>query len=142
MFGVIWISENMVGTVQPQLKVPNVVDNPDGWGPLEGFVMLENQLQNVPYAPFSKNERIGRVVDWTCKYNAWPNARSGKESSVFDFVFDEADEESFRLVDGKPPPNPIFGPRWRFQQQRHLLSNMRVRYTRVNGRGLTVLGGI
>ena len=83
----------MVGTVQAQLKVPNVVDNPDGWGPLEGFVMLENQLQNVPYAPFSKNERIGRVADWTRNYNAWPNARSREESSVFDFVFDEENEE-------------------------------------------------
>lgn len=110
----------MVGTVQPQLKVPNVADNPDGWGPPDGFVMLENQLQNVPYAPFSKNERVGRVADWTRNYNARPNARSGQESSVFDFVFDEADEESFRLVDGKPPPKPRFGPRWRFQQQRQL----------------------
>jgi len=110
----------MVGTLQPQLKVPNVADNPDGWGPPDGFVMLENQLQNVPYAPFSKNERVGRVADWTRNYNARPNARSGQESSVFDFVFDEADEESFRLVDGKPPPKPRFGPRWRFQQQRQL----------------------
>ena len=54
MFGVFWISENMVGTVQPQLKVPNVADKPNDWGPSEGFVMLENQLQNVPYALFSK----------------------------------------------------------------------------------------
>ena len=132
----------MVGTVQAQLKVPNVVDNLDGWGPLEGFVMLENQLQNVPYAPFSKNERIVRVSYWTCNYNAWPNARSGKESSVFDFVFDEVDKESFRLVDRKPPPKPRFGSRRRFQQQRHLLSDTILRNTRVNGRGLTGLGGI
>ena len=83
----------MVGIVQPQLKVPHVADNTDGWGPLRGFVMLENQLQNVLYAPFSKNERIGRVADWTRNYNDRPNARSGKESSVFDFVFDEADKE-------------------------------------------------
>ena len=79
----------MVGTVQPQLKFPNVADNPDGWGLPERFVMLENQLQNVPYAPFSKNERIGRVADWTRNYNAWPNARRGKESGVFDFFFNE-----------------------------------------------------
>jgi translation initiation factor 3 subunit D len=109
----------MVGTKQPQLKIPNVADNPDGWGPLEDHIMLENQLQNVPYAPFSKNERLGRVADWTRNYNVRPNTRSGQES-VFDFIFDEADEESFRLVDGKPPPKPRFGPRWRFQQQRQL----------------------
>lgn len=42
------------------------------------------------------------------------------EVSVFDYAYDEADEESFRLVDGKPPPRPKFGPRWRFQQQQQL----------------------
>eukprot|EP00252_Welwitschia_mirabilis_P007440 TRINITY_DN18800_c0_g1_i2.p1 TRINITY_DN18800_c0_g1~~TRINITY_DN18800_c0_g1_i2.p1 ORF type:complete len:554 (-),score=65.66 TRINITY_DN18800_c0_g1_i2:472-2133(-) len=110
----------MVGTRQLQLKVPDIVDNPDGWGPPEGPVMLENQLQNVPYAPFSKTEKLGRVADWTRNFSARPSTRSGQEYSVFDFAFDEADEESFRLVDGKPPPKPKFGPRWRFQQQRQL----------------------
>lgn len=110
----------MVGVRQPQLTVPNVADNPDGWGPPEGPAVLENQLQNVPYAPFSKGEKLGRVADWTRNFNARPNARGGQEYSVFDFAFDEADEESFRLVDGKPPPRPKFGPRWRFQQQRQL----------------------
>ena len=68
----------MVGTMQLQLKVPNVADNPDGLDPPEGFVMLENRLQSVPYALFSKNERIGRIADWKRNYNAWPNERRGK----------------------------------------------------------------
>eukprot|EP00249_Psilotum_nudum_P010805 c22778_g1_i1 orf=388-2046(-) len=110
----------MVATKQPQLKVPVVADNPDGWGPPDGSAALQNQLQNVPYAPFSKSERLGRVADWTRSFTARPGVRSGGEYSVFDFAYDEADEESFRLVDGKPPPRPRFGPRWRFQQQRQL----------------------
>ena len=81
----------MVGIVQPQLKVPHVADNIDGWGPLRGFVMLENQLQNVLYAPFSINERIGRVADWTRNYNAQLSERRGQESTILDFVFGEAD---------------------------------------------------
>ena len=81
----------MVGKVQPQLKVPNVAKNPHGWGPPERFVMLENQIQNVPYSPFSKNERIGRVADWTRNYNAQLSERRGQESTILDFVFGEAD---------------------------------------------------
>lgn len=38
------IFENMVRTKKPQLKVPNVADNPDGWGPQDDHVILENQL--------------------------------------------------------------------------------------------------
>lgn len=109
-----------------KLKVPEIADNPDGWGPPETAAALQNQLQNVPYAPFSKSDRLGRVADFT-RGGFVPRAGGGGrgggapvEYSVFDFAFDEADEVSFRLVDGKPPPRPRFGPRWRFNQQKQL----------------------
>eukprot|EP00250_Pteridium_aquilinum_P013406 c21320_g1_i1 orf=171-1838(+) len=112
--------------VAPKLKVPEIADNPDGWGPPEAVAALQNQLQNVPYAPFSKSDRLGRVADFT-RGGFVPRGGGGgrgggatAEYSVFDFAFDEADEVSFRLVDGKPPPRPRFGPRWRFQQQKQL----------------------
>lgn len=112
--------------VAPKLKVPEIADNPDGWGPPEAAAALQNQLQNVPYAPFSKSDRLGRVADFT-RGGFAPRAGGGgrgggapAEYSVFDFAFDEADEVSFRLVDGKPPPRPRFGPRWRFNQQKQL----------------------
>ncbi|KAJ7551005.1 hypothetical protein O6H91_07G129400 [Diphasiastrum complanatum] len=105
---------------QPSFKVPEVADNPDGWGPPDVPSFLQNQLLNVPYAPFSKAEKVGRAADWTRSFPGQRMRGGGAEYSVFDFAYDEADEESFRLVDGKPPPRPRFGPRWRFQQQKQL----------------------
>ncbi|CAL8159791.1 unnamed protein product [Prunus armeniaca] len=61
----------------------------------------------------------------TCTFNnlAWSKNPS---NSVFDFSNDKSflafadDDASFRLVDRKPLPRPRFGPKWQFQQQRHL----------------------
>ncbi|XP_052182472.1 eukaryotic translation initiation factor 3 subunit D-like [Diospyros lotus] len=104
--------------------------NPDGWGPPESSSpLLANHPSNVPFAPFSRSDKLGRIADWTRNYNN-PGRNAGNPrsaaDSVFDFTGDEsfgglaADEDSsFRLVDGKPPPRPKFGPKWRFQQQRH-----------------------
>ncbi len=34
----------------------------DGWGP---SVTTETTLDGVPYAPFSKGDKLGRMADWT-----------------------------------------------------------------------------
>lgn len=34
----------------------------DGWGPA---VTTELTLNGVPYAPFSKGDKLGRMADWT-----------------------------------------------------------------------------
>lgn len=34
----------------------------DGWGP---SVTTETTLNGVPYAPFSKGDKLGRMADWT-----------------------------------------------------------------------------
>jgi len=50
--------------------VPQVAENLDGWGPDASSV--PSQLEHVPYAPFSKGDRVGRASDWTgqaFKYN-------------------------------------------------------------------------
>lgn len=36
---------------------PLVQNNPDGWGPCE----LPDQFKDIPYQPFSKGDRIGKV---------------------------------------------------------------------------------
>ncbi|CAL9169378.1 unnamed protein product [Musa hybrid cultivar] len=113
--------------------------NPDGWGPPESpaapLLLSRNdggstQPANIPFAPFSRSEKLGRVADWTRNPNFGNNAArsAGGRDAVFDFALDEssalsgaaADDSSFRLVDGKPPPRPKFGPRWRFQQRPQL----------------------
>ncbi|KAE7995713.1 hypothetical protein FH972_000484 [Carpinus fangiana] len=103
--------------------------NPDGWGPLDsGTTTADNNNNlplNVPFAPFSRSEKLGRIADWTRNFNNAVRSKNPSDS-VFDFSNDDSfpasadDDSSFRLVDGKPPPKPRFGPKWRFQQQRQL----------------------
>lgn len=42
-------------------KVPQIQDNPLGWGPCE----LPDQYKDMPYQPFSKGDRLGKISDWT-----------------------------------------------------------------------------
>ncbi|KAM0938182.1 putative eukaryotic translation initiation factor 3 subunit D [Dioscorea sansibarensis] len=112
--------------------------NPDGWGPPDtpAVPLLSRrdtagsataQPANIPFAPFSRSEKLGRIADWTRNPN-FSNPRPGaNRDSVFDFALDDLavgvaadDDSSFRLVDGKPPPRPKFGPKWRFQQRPQL----------------------
>lgn len=36
---------------------PAIQHNPDGWGPCE----LPDQFKDIPYQPFSKGDRLGKV---------------------------------------------------------------------------------
>lgn len=38
---------------------PAIQDNPDGWGPCQ----LPDQFKDIPYQPFSKGDRLGKVKD-------------------------------------------------------------------------------
>lgn len=114
-------------------EVGPVPFNPDGWGPPETPIspLLPTTLggggtTNIPFAPFSRSEKLGRVADWTRSNFASAARNNPNAASVFDFTLDESsalaadDDSSFRLVDGKPPPRPKFGPRWRYQQRPQL----------------------
>lgn len=114
-------------------EVGAVPFNPDGWGPPESTATTttttanatSNLPLNVPFAPFSRSDKLGRIADWTRTFNN-PARSKNPSDAVFDFANDESfpasadDDASFRLVDGKPPPRPKFGPKWRSHQQRQL----------------------
>ncbi|KAF8343728.1 eukaryotic translation initiation factor 3 subunit D [Amanita rubescens] len=106
-------------------SLPNIVDNPDGgWGPSavnlpEGF-----KFKDIPYAPFSKSDKLGRFADWnetptdtrqsaaatqnvrqgvlTRRKDGAPTYGSGT-ASAFTY-FHVEDESSFSLVDNKATP--------------------------------------
>lgn len=115
--------------VSGEFEIGAVPFNPDGWGPLESAATTAATLPlHVPFAPFSRSEKLGRIADWTRNAYNNPsnrqNANKNPSDTVFDFSAEDSfplaanpdDDSSFRLVDGKPPPRPKFGPKWRFNQ--------------------------
>ncbi|XWS12636.1 hypothetical protein CRYUN_Cryun37aG0107000 [Craigia yunnanensis] len=130
-------------------EVGAVPFNPDGWGPPDSTTATTPTTTtttlplHVPFAPFSRSDKLGRIADFTRSFpssNANPSNRpsSGKpgansSDAPFDFSLDldafplanPDDDSSFRLVDAKPPPRPKFGPRWRFNQHRPQLPQRR-----------------
>lgn len=53
--------ENGQGEEIPHFIAPIIQDNPTGWGPCE----LPDQFKDMPYQPFSKGDRLGKISDWT-----------------------------------------------------------------------------
>ncbi|KAL3851323.1 hypothetical protein ACJIZ3_013205 [Penstemon smallii] len=116
-------------------EVGAVPFNPDGWGPPDSTTATlssSNHPSNVPFAPFSRSEKLGRIADWTRNFSnpGRPGSKQGghhPSDSAFDFSGDDsfatfgADEDpSFLLVDTSAkshhhnPNRPKFNPRWRF----------------------------
>ncbi len=53
-------------------QVPDVQDNPDGWGPSSEPA----SLTDIPFAPFGKGDKVGRAADWTqSAYNKYQGAK-------------------------------------------------------------------
>ncbi|PPD66356.1 hypothetical protein GOBAR_DD36763 [Gossypium barbadense] len=127
-------------------EVGAVPFNPDGWGPPDSAAAASITTTlplHVPFAPFSRSDKLGRIADFTRSFpssNANPSNRPSSRhgagnpaDSPFDFSLDvdafplanPKDDSSFRLVDAKPPPRPKFGPKWRFNQNRPQLPQRR-----------------
>uniref|UniRef100_A0A672LEB0 Eukaryotic translation initiation factor 3 subunit D n=2 Tax=Clupeocephala TaxID=186625 RepID=A0A672LEB0_SINGR len=44
-----------------KFHAPVIQDNPSGWGPCA----VPEKFKDMPYQPFSKGDRLGKVADWT-----------------------------------------------------------------------------
>ncbi|KAI4457004.1 eukaryotic translation initiation factor 3 subunit 7 [Holotrichia oblita] len=91
----------------PHFTAPIIQDNPTGWGPCE----MPDQFKDMPYQPFSKGDRLGKISDWTGaafqdKKYASKYASQFGSGSQYAYYHDE-DESTFHLVDTtrvqKPP---------------------------------------
>jgi hypothetical protein len=93
-----------------------VFDNASSWGPT--IECVPQKFLEVPFAAFSKAERLGKACDW---YNqkARFNQRAGGNNSAFDFTWDE--NEGFELVDYDTSKNNRFhnGRRWQRSNWHH-----------------------
>lgn len=106
-------------------SLPPINDNPDGsWGPSSSNMPSEYKFREIPYAPYSKSDKLGRFADWydgtgdsrnqttgipTTQGTRSGPARGRKEgvqtfgsstASAFAY-FHAEDESSFSLVDTK-----------------------------------------
>lgn len=89
-----------------------IEDNAGGWGPMS----VPKDFEDVPFAPFSKAERIGRCADFTAQGRAYAANRYHRrdEGAPVETVFNfqaEQDEADFHLVDSKPVQRPTFARR-------------------------------
>lgn len=56
------MSEHVLPAEEPiRFVAPIIQDNPTGWGPAE----MPEQFRDMPYQPFSKGDRLGKISDWT-----------------------------------------------------------------------------
>ncbi|KAL7301045.1 hypothetical protein TKK_0006317 [Trichogramma kaykai] len=86
---------------------PVVPHNADGWGPCE----LPDQFKDMPYQPFCKSDRIGKIADWTipaCHDKKFGNKYASQFGGGSQYAYyHEEDESTFHLVDNtrvqKPP---------------------------------------
>ncbi|KAJ3760860.1 eukaryotic translation initiation factor 3 subunit D [Lentinula raphanica] len=109
-------------------SLPPINDNPDGgWGPSSSNFPEQFKFKDIPYAPYSKSDKLGRFADWNetssdTRQNALgtasaQNTRTGPggrrregaqafgsgTASAFAY-FHVEDESSFSLVDNKTAP--------------------------------------
>jgi translation initiation factor 3 subunit D len=92
---------------KPKFILPKITDNVNGWGPLENDV--PDSLVDIPYTPFSKSERIGKIADWTTSQDYGNDKRKNYQrndqiygsglSNAFNYRFAAEEEASFSLVD-------------------------------------------
>ncbi|KAF8505873.1 translation initiation factor eIF-3 subunit D [Russula emetica] len=102
-------------------SLPPIHDNPDGsWGPSSSNLPETFKFKDIPYAPYSKSDKLGRFADWNdisgdnrqAASGAAANTRTGTRgrrdgAQIFGsgvpsaFSFRVEDESSFSLVDNK-----------------------------------------
>lgn len=102
-------------------SLPLIHDNPDGsWGPSSSNLPETFKFKDIPYAPYSKSDKLGRFADWNdisgdnrqAASGAAANPRTGPRGrrdavQAFGsglpsaFAFQVEDESSFSLVDNK-----------------------------------------
>jgi len=88
---------------------PKIIENETGWGPSTE----PEKYKDMPYQPFSKADRLGKVSDWTGntyqdrKYQNKYNSQFGGGANQYAYYHEE-DETTFQLVDTSKVQKPIY----------------------------------
>jgi len=87
-----------------------ISDNPTGWGPST----IPAQFKDMPYQPFSKSDRLGKVSDWTGatyqdrRYMTKYQSQYGAGGTQYSYYYEE-DDSTFQLVDTAGKTKPMYG---------------------------------
>ncbi|CAK5076317.1 unnamed protein product [Meloidogyne enterolobii] len=112
----------------PLFDLTECLANSDGWGPgpvKESAVLAP--FEGLPYQPFNKCDRIGRIVDWLGvdrykksemrdRYNERLYGSSATAGAQFDYIHDNEDA-NFQLVDSgrvQRPQRPVYRRQFQF----------------------------
>lgn len=115
--------------IMSSFSLPAIHDNPDGgWGPSTSNFPDQFKFKDIPYAPYSKSDKLGRFADWNDvstdnRQNVGgaaptqggrgggPGGRGRDRNQAFGSgtasafaYFHVEDESSFSLVDNKAAP--------------------------------------
>ncbi|KAH8418120.1 hypothetical protein KR009_009902, partial [Drosophila setifemur] len=120
----------------PPFRKPYVQYNEHGWGPCEVPDM------DVPYQPFCKSDRLGKICDWTMavQEKKYPNkyASSFGNNSQYAY-FHEEDDSTFHLVDNTG--SRAFKPYQRGRFRPNLRNNVRAKGRMGRGNAAMGVGG-
>ena len=58
-------------------EIVSALPSDEFWGPV---VSMENTLDGVPYAPYSKSDKLGRMADWTAEGKDGREGRGGRQA--------------------------------------------------------------
>lgn len=89
----------------PTFSVPYVAPNTTSWGPPEESPENPNaptsKFALLPYAPFGRNDRLGRAADFTGRYQGYRDSRGGnyRKDDNEEFQYKMEEQSSFQLVD-------------------------------------------
>ncbi|KAK9711588.1 hypothetical protein K7432_007736 [Basidiobolus ranarum] len=103
-------------TTRANFVLSTIDDNESGWGPSASH--LPEQYKDIPFAPYSKGDKLGRIADWSApdtkdNKDAGNRARQGYRNykdtyqgygsnAASAFVYQHAeDESSFSVVDNR-----------------------------------------
>ncbi|XP_075246073.1 eukaryotic translation initiation factor 3 subunit D-like [Convolutriloba macropyga] len=92
--------------------LPKITDNPNGWGPCA----VPEKFKDMPYQPFSKSDRLGKVSDWAVTGNPMYNDKkyNNKYASQFattgagQYAYYHEHDDQFQVVDTLKPSKPMF----------------------------------
>ena len=80
-----------------------IVDQEDRWGPSNEAI--PQYIQQLPYAPFNKSDRLSKVADWTSQASGNYGDHQGVSAvgSKSGFGYHHEDDTSFSVVDRNAP---------------------------------------